>query len=150
MTAVYFSSSSLFKFCILTLLTTSFFGAAPGWGVPKSVTYIVQWWNLAQLYLKNIQKIYLNHVTHPLGSADISIFLTEISKFCDIKKYRYWLHFGKKFLILLIFLDPSKIVLINMVTILMMSEKRATPGLLKKVYFEIKVMTSYIEIIHPQ
>ena len=37
-----------------------------------------------------------------------------------------------------------------MVMILMMSEKRATPGLLKKVYFEIKVVTSYIEIIHPQ
>ena len=35
-----------------------------------------------------------NHVTHPLNSADISIFSPEISKFCYIKKYRYRLHFG--------------------------------------------------------
>ena len=32
-------------------------------------------------YLKKIQKIY-EHVTHPLSSADISIFSAEISKFC--------------------------------------------------------------------
>ena len=36
-------------------------------------------------YLKKIQK-YINHVTHPLSSADISIFWTEISNFCYIKK----------------------------------------------------------------
>ena len=38
-------------------------------------------------YLKNIQK-YINHVTHLLSSADISIFPPEISKFCCNKKYR--------------------------------------------------------------
>ena len=38
-------------------------------------------------YLKKIQK-YVNHVTHPLSSADINIFSPEISKFCYIKKYR--------------------------------------------------------------
>ena len=38
-------------------------------------------------YLKKIQK-HINLVTHPLSSADISIFLLEISKFCYIKKYR--------------------------------------------------------------
>ena len=43
-------------------------------------------------YLKKIQK-YMNHVTHPLTSADISILSSEISKFCYIKKYRYRLHF---------------------------------------------------------
>ena len=44
-------------------------------------------------YLKKTQK-YMNHVTHPLRSADMSIFSTEISKFCYIKKYRYRLHFN--------------------------------------------------------
>ena len=31
----------------------------------------------------------MNHVTHPLSSADISIFSPESSKFCYIKKYNY-------------------------------------------------------------
>ena len=43
-------------------------------------------------YLKKIQE-YMNHVTHTLSSADISIFSPEISKCCYIKKYRYRLHF---------------------------------------------------------
>ena len=38
--------------------------------------------------------------------------------------------------------ESLRIVLTNMVTILMMSAKMATLGLLKKRYFEIKVMTS--------
>ena len=41
----------------------------------KSVTYILQWWNLAQLYLtERRSKKYINHMAHPLSSADISIF----------------------------------------------------------------------------
>ena len=60
-----------------------------------------------------------------------------ISKFCYIKKYRYRLQFDTWFLILLTFLESINIVLINMVTILMMSVKMANPGLLKiKVFFE--------------
>ena len=60
----------------------------------KSVTHILQWWNLAQLYLtQRRSKKYMNHVTHPLSSADISIFSPEISKFCYIKKYRCRLYF---------------------------------------------------------
>ena len=60
----------------------------------KSVTHILQWWKLAQLYLtQRRSKKYMNHVTHPLSSADISIFSPEISKFCYIKKYRYKLYF---------------------------------------------------------
>ena len=60
----------------------------------KSVTHILQWWNLAQLYLTwGRPKKYINHVTHPLISAGISIFSPEISKFCYIKKYRYRLDF---------------------------------------------------------
>ena len=81
-------------------------------------------------YLRKIQK-YINHVTHPLSSADISIFSPEISRFCYIKKHRYRLDFATKFLILLTFLESLIIALINMVTILMMSAKMATPGLFK-------------------
>ena len=54
----------------------------------------------------------------------------------------YRLHFDTKFLNLLTFLESIKIVLIKKVTILVMSAKMATPGLLKKRYFEKKVMTS--------
>ena len=86
---------------ILTLFRMGFFGAAHGWGEPKShppslisVTHILQWWNLAQLYLTQTRsKKYMNHVRHPLNSADICIFSPEISKFCYIKKYRYRLYF---------------------------------------------------------
>ena len=39
-------------------------------------------------YLKKIKK-YINHVIHPLSSADVNICLLEISKFCYVKKYRY-------------------------------------------------------------
>ena len=72
----------------------------------------------------------MNHVTHPLSSADISNFSPEISKFCYINKYMYRLNFDKKFPILLTFLESLKIV-IKKVTILMMSAKMATPGFLK-------------------
>ena len=44
------------------------------------------------LTLRSFKK-YMNHVTNSLSSADISIFSSEISKFCYIKKYRYRLHF---------------------------------------------------------
>ena len=74
----------------LTLFRMDFFGAAHGWGQKqppsrKSVTYILQWWNLTQL-----SKKYLNHVTQLLSSADISIFLPEISKFWYIRKQAFW------------------------------------------------------------
>ena len=89
---------------VLTLFRMGIFGASYGWGGQKgppslkSVTNILQWWNLeqlyltSQLYLRRIKK-YMNHVTHLLSSADISIFSPEISKYCDIKIYRYRLHF---------------------------------------------------------
>ena len=60
----------------------------------KSVKHILQWWNLAQLcFTQRRSKKYMNHVTHPLNFAGISIFSRDISKFCYIKKYRYRLHF---------------------------------------------------------
>ena len=70
-------------------------------------------------------------MTHPLSSADISIFSPKIIKFCYIKKYRYRLHFHTLFLIFLTFLESLKTVLIKMIKILMMSAKMATLGLLK-------------------
>ena len=75
----------------------------------------------------------MNHVTHPLSPADISN--QEISKFCYIKRYMYRLHFDTKFLIILAFLEPLRIVLIKKVANLMMSAKMATPGLLKITVF---------------
>ena len=42
----------------------------------------------------------MNHVTHPLSSADISNFSPEISKFCYIKKYMYRVHFDTKLLLI--------------------------------------------------
>ena len=77
----------------------------------------------------------MNHVTHPLNSADISIFSPDISKFCYIKKYRYRLHFDTYFLIILTLLESLNIFLINMLIILMMSVKMATPGVLKVAVF---------------
>ena len=81
-------------------------------------------------YLKKIQKIYESHDTS-LSSADVSIFLLEISKVCYIKKYRYRLHFDIWFLILLNFLECLKIFLINMVTILTMSARMSTLAILR-------------------
>ena len=81
-------------------------------------------------YLKKIQKIYESHDTF-LSSADVSIFLLEISKVCYIKKYRYRLHFDIWFLILLNFLECLKIFLINMVTILTMSARMSTLAILR-------------------
>ena len=93
-----------FQICIsvtLTLFRMGLFGTAHGWGDKKaspslkSVTHILQRWNLEQIYLtyRRPQK-YMNHLTHPLSSADISIFSSEIRKFCNIRKYKYRLNFG--------------------------------------------------------
>ena len=65
-------------------------------------------------------------MAHLLSSADISISLPEISKFCYIKKYRY-----RKLLILPLFLESLRTVLINMVPIFMMSAKLAILAFLK-------------------
>ena len=68
---------------------------------------------------------------HPLNSADISIFLLEISKFCYIKEYKYRLYFDTLFLIPSTFFGSLKIILIKMVTVFMMSAKMATLGFLE-------------------
>ena len=82
--------------------------------------------------LKKIQKVYESRDT---PRADISIFSPEISKFCYIKQYRYRLNFTTWFLIVLAFLESLQISLINLVIILMMSAKIATPVLLKITVF---------------
>ena len=73
----------------------------------------------------------MNHVTHPLSSADISIFSPKFSKFCYIKKYRYGLHIDTKFLVLLTYFESLMISSINMVAILMIPAKMASLGLPK-------------------
>ena len=79
---------------------------------------------------KEDTKKYMNHVIHPFSSSDISIFSPEISKFCYFKNYSYRLHIDTEFLVLSYF-EFSKISLIKMNAILMMSAKMATPDLFK-------------------
>ena len=55
----------------------------------------------------------MNHVTHPLSSAETNNFSLEISTFCYTKEYIYILHFDKKFLNLLTFLESIKKILIK-------------------------------------
>ena len=74
-----------------------------------------------------------------MSPADISNFSPEIIDFCYIKKYMYRLHFDTKFLIILAFLESLRIVLIKKVTVLLMSAKTATSGLLKITVFWNKV-----------
>ena len=127
----------------LTLFRIGFFWAVHRWRrgakrtpLPKICQIYLTMMKLGTCipYLKKSKK-YINHVTHPLSSADISNFSPEISKFCYIKKYMYRLHFDTKFLILLTFLKFLKIVLIKKVIILLMSAKMATPSLLKIMVF---------------
>ena len=76
---------------------------------------------------KKIQKIYKSGDTR----LEIRIFSPGNRKSSYRKKYRYILHFGTKFPILVIFSECSQIFSINMVAILMMSAKMASLGLLK-------------------
>ena len=87
-------------------------------------------------------------MTHPLSSTCISIFSPKIRKFCYNKKYRYRLHFNAWFLNLLTFFVSLRIVLINMVTILMISAKMAALGLLKIKVSAIKFMNFVYDAIN--
>ena len=44
---------------------------------------------------KEDPKKYTNHVRYPLSFVDIRISSLEISKFCNLKKYKSGLHFDK-------------------------------------------------------
>ena len=78
---------------VLTRFRMGIFGVAHGrWGAkrtspPKSCDTYPTMMKLGTViaYLQKIQTN-MNHVMHPLSSADISIFSQEISKFCYIKK----------------------------------------------------------------
>ena len=122
----------------LTLFRMGFFGAAHEWGGPKKPPLpkichthpTMMKLGTVIPYLKKFQKLYESRET-PLEFYWHQHFLTEISKFFYIKKYRYRFLLDAYFLILLTFLESLRIVLIDMVKILMMSAKLATPGLLK-------------------
>ena len=77
----------------------------------------------------------MNRVTDPLSSTDISNLSTEISKFCYIKKQMYGLHFDKNFFNSFNFSWVFKDCFNKKITILMISAKMATPGLLKITVF---------------
>ena len=79
----------------LTLFRMGLFGTAHGWGAKKATLPKIYYTYPAMMkpgtfipYLKKIQKN-INRVTHPLSSADISIFSPEISNFFYVKKYRH-------------------------------------------------------------
>ena len=96
------------------------------------LTHILQWWNLAQLcFTSRRSKKYIKSRDIRLSSGNIRLFSPEIGKFWYVKKYRYRLHFDTQFLVLVTFFESFKIVLINMVTILMMTSKMTSPYLLK-------------------
>ena len=71
------------------------FGAAHGWRPLHKICHTyptIMKLDTVIPYLKRTKK-YMNHNTHPLSSPNISIFSSEVSKICYIKKYRYRLHF---------------------------------------------------------
>ena len=110
---------------VLTLFRMDPFGAGNGYGgvgkkapLPKIFhTYLIVMKLGTFIPCWKKTKKYLNHVTHSLSWADISIFSSEISKFCYIRKYRYRLHFGAKFLFFLTFFESWKIFLIKKATV---------------------------------
>ena len=85
-------------------------------------------------YLKKIQKIHESRDTSH-ESYWHQQFFTGNQQILLYQEYMYRLHFDTKFLILLTFLELSKIVLTKKVTILMISAKMATPDLLKIMAF---------------
>ena len=79
----------------------------------------------------------MNHVTYPLSFADISIFHRKSADFAISRNTDIDCILIHNFLILLSFIESWKIVLVNMVIILMMSAKMATPGFRKiKVFWK--------------
>ena len=79
----------------------------------------------------------MNHVTHPLSSADISIFYTRNLQIFLYQEIQIQIPFGYIISTISNFSESLRIVLINMVTILAMSAKMATPGLLRiKVFWK--------------
>ena len=102
----------------------------------KSVTHILQWWNLTELYLtQRKSKKYMNHVTHSLNSADISFFHRKSANFAISRNTDIDCISIHNFYLFWLFLILYRFFVINMVKILMMSTKMATLGLLKMKVF---------------
>ena len=94
-------------------------------------SYNDETWHSYALPKEDQQIIWIMWHTHPLSSADVSIFSVKIAKFCYIRKCRYGFYFDAYLLTFSVFFGSLKIAFVNMLTILMMSAKMATLGLLK-------------------
>ena len=94
----------------------------------KSVSHILQWWNMVQLYITYIiSKSCMSHVTHVLSYADLSFFHKKPAKFA-ISRNTYtdsvWYTISNTFWVFKNFFKRQ-------VTTLMMSAKMVALGLLK-------------------
>ena len=85
------SNLTLFRMGIFRLLADG--GRGRGVCVRGEVSYNDEPWHSITLHREDPKKIWY-HVTHPLSSAEISIFSAKISKYFYIKKYRHRLHFN--------------------------------------------------------
>ena len=125
----------------LTLFRIGLFGTAHGRGSkelhPPKTWYpypIMMKLGTGKLHLKKIQKMY-NHLKHPTA---ISFFHRKLTLFVILEN-------TNKTCILLLFynsFDFLNVVLINMITILIISANLLLLAPLKQSYFEIMVMTS--------
>ena len=103
------------------------FGAAHGWGICHTYLTMMKPGTVI-VYLKKIQKIYRSRGTPP-DFCWHQHFFTGNQQIFLYQETQIWAAFWLQ--ILLAFLESLKICLINMVTILLMSAKMATPDLLK-------------------
>ena len=111
-----------------------------------SVTHILQWCRLVHLYLtQRRSNKYKNHVTHPLISADISVFHRKSGNFVISRNRDKDCILAQNSSFFLNSLESLNIFLINLVIILMMSTKMVTPCLLKITVFS---NNDYGVIIH--
>ena len=130
----------------LTLFRMDFFGAAHVWGTFLTPLPRIRHTNPTMMklgtvipYLKKIQKMYKSRDT-PLGFSWHQHFFTGIQQI--LLHQEIHIKTGFWYIISIFFTFPESLVtlLINMVTILMMSPKITTPGLLK---IKFMVMTSW-------
>ena len=126
----------------LTLFRMGLFGAAHGWGVKRlPLSKICHTYpKIMKLgtvipYLKKTQKIYESHNTS-LEFCLHQHFSIKNQQFLLYQKIQ--IQTALWYIILLTFFESLKIFLTNMVTILMMSAKLATPSLLKIEIFQNK------------
>ena len=71
----------------LTIFRAGLFRALQGGGGGGGGFYNDETWHSYTLSKEDLKKC-MNYMTHPLSSANMSIFALEISKLCYIKKYR--------------------------------------------------------------